>query len=386
MNRQQRCMAWVLFFVASSISVFVEGKSSFFHPTQTAVLRLHRGGDLPQDPTSNVAIPEQEPPPAQAAYIQTALSPVGTAATTPNSSSKWANVRQRTIPAVLMLAGLYAWVKFLGTKGVIVLVAIFQVGMYSEATNVTDVSLSNLTKWWYYLTFWFNTSGRILLFEYFPKINDNSQAMAKIIADFTGYGMIAVSMCGLVLNLNSNPSAGAEAFGIALSNLGACVTALILLVGQSSFWLSTLLEFGFAWILFPALLVIINDTMAYVFGMAMGKRPLLKVISPKKTWEGFLGAAVSTLACALPLMRVCKLVEDGAEESVLHVASALIVAAFISIVSPFGGFLASVTKRANGKKDFGTLIPGHGGVVDRLDCQIMTAPFVYLYLKHFWKM
>ena len=59
------------------------------------------------------------------------------------------------------------------------------------------------------------------------------------------------------------------------------------------------------------------------------------------------------------------------------------MALYISLVSPFGGFLASAVKRAHGAKDFGALIPGHGGVVDRFDCQVVTAPFVYLYLKNF---
>lgn len=60
---------------------------------------------------------------------------------------------------------------------------------------------------------------------------------------------------------------------------------------------------------------------------------------------------------------------------------AIVFALYTSLIAPFGGFLASAVKRAHGAKDFGTLIPGHGGVVDRMDCQIVTAPFVYLYLK-----
>jgi CDP-diglyceride synthetase len=118
----------------------------------------------------------------------------------------------------------------------------------------------------------------------------------------------------------------------------------------------------------------INDTMAYVFGMLMGKHPLLPIISPKKTWEGFVGAALSTLAVSQPLLK--QMNSSG------NLQAALVVGTFISLISPFGGFLASVVKRAHGKKDFATWIPGHGGVVDRLDCQVMTAPFVYLYLKY----
>ena len=133
------------------------------------------------------------------------------------------------------------------------------------------------------------------------------------------------------------------------------------------------------WVLFPAFLVVVNDTMAYVFGVLLGKHKLLPRLSPKKTVEGFIGAGISTLAVAAPLLKFM-IGKDGVTNAVRH---ALVLALYVSLVSPFGGFLASAVKRAHGAKDFGALIPGHGGVVDRFDCQIVTAPFVYLYLRNF---
>jgi CDP-diglyceride synthetase len=143
------------------------------------------------------------------------------------------------------------------------------------------------------------------------------------------------------------------------------------------------------WVLFPALLVVVNDTMAYVFGVLMGKHKLLPRLSPKKTVEGFVGAAISTCAIAVPLLKlfVKHFAEGGKALSVVGEGSgglvkhALVIGLYTSLISPFGGFLASAVKRAHGAKDFGTLIPGHGGVVDRFDCQVVTAPFVFLYLK-----
>lgn len=135
----------------------------------------------------------------------------------------------------------------------------------------------------------------------------------------------------------------------------------------SSYWISTLEEFGMKWVVLPLVLVIVNDTMAYFFGIAFGKHPLLPVISPKKTWEGFLGATLSTIAVSYDMFPTKR---DG-----------LILATFASLVGPFGGFLASVIKRAYNQKDFGALFPGHGGLVDRLDCQLIMAPIVYLYLS-----
>ena len=150
-------------------------------------------------------------------------------------------------------------------------------------------------------------------------------------------------------------------------------------MGQSSFWIKTVKGYGLVWVLFPALLVVVNDTMAYVFGVLLGKHKLLPRLSPKKTVEGFIGAGLSTIAVAAPLLK--KMAgANGVADLGRH---AVTMALYVSLVSPFGGFLASAVKRAHGAKDFGALIPGHGGVVDRFDCQVVTAPFVYLYLKNF---
>ena len=63
----------------------------------------------------------------------------------------------------------------------------------------------------------------------------------------------------------------------------------LFLVGQSSFWIKTVKEYGLVWVLFPALLVVVNDTMAYIFGVLLEKHKLLPLLSPKKTVEGFVG-------------------------------------------------------------------------------------------------
>lgn len=141
------------------------------------------------------------------------------------------------------------------------------------------------------------------------------------------------------------------------------------------------------WVIYPALLVVVNDTMAYVFGVLMGKHKLLPRLSPKKTVEGFVGAGFSTCAIAVPLLKffVKNFATGGKAASVMEgnklIKHALVLGLYTSLISPFGGFLASAVKKAHGAKDFGTLIPGHGGVVDRFDCQVVTAPFVFLYLK-----
>lgn len=175
---------------------------------------------------------------------------------------------------------------------------------------------------------------------------------------------------------------GPDVLKSCLGELAGLVLALMLVVGQSAFWILTVGQFGLPWVLYPALLVVVNDTAAYIFGCLFGKTKLLPVLSPSKTWEGFLGAALSTFAVAVPTLYHLA----GKSDSATALASstwvhALAMAAFVSLVAPFGGFLASAAKRAYGAKDFGSFIPGHGGVVDRMDCHLVSAPFVYLYLR-----
>ena len=113
--------------------------------------------------------------------------------------------------------------------------------------------------------------------------------------------------------------------------------------------------------------------MAYVCGKAVGKTPLLPNLSPNKTLEGFIGAAFFTIVSSPFLWNA--IVSNSGE------SKPMVLALFASFVAPFGGFLASAVKRSFGKKDYGSLIPGHGGVMDRLDCHLIMAPFTYLYLS-----
>ena len=84
--------------------------------------------------------------------------------------------------------------------------------------------------------------------------------------------------------------------------------------------------------------MVVNDTMAYVFGVLLGKHKLLPRLSPKKTVEGFAGAALSTMAVAVPLLGRMSAGSDAGDLR----RHALALAAYVSLVSPFGGFLASV--------------------------------------------
>ena len=117
-----------------------------------------------------------------------------------------------------------------------------------------------------------------------------------------------------------------------------------------------------------------SDTCAYCVGMLMGKHKMAPKLSPKKSVEGgiggILGAALFGAVYGLAINRFA----SGADANVLHYA---IICGIGSMISQVGDLAASAIKRNHDIKDYGKLIPGHGGILDRFDSVIFTAPIIY---------
>jgi phosphatidate cytidylyltransferase len=126
-----------------------------------------------------------------------------------------------------------------------------------------------------------------------------------------------------------------------------------------------------SWILYTFYFLWMNDTLAYVTGRLAGKHPLWPRVSPAKTWEGSLGGAFFTLALALVFSRI-----DARLSPVEWILFALLVILFGSL----GDFLESMLKRRAGVKDSGSMLPGHGGVLDRFDSFLLAMPVVTIFL------
>ena len=121
-------------------------------------------------------------------------------------------------------------------------------------------------------------------------------------------------------------------------------------------------------------LIWLNDTGAYFVGSAIGRRKLFPRISPGKSWEGFLGGLVIVACAALLLAPLFP------ELACYHrVALSLIIVG----VGTWGDLVESLIKRTAGAKDSGTLLPGHGGILDRFDSVMLAAPAALLYLEVF---
>ncbi|MGB1449437.1 MAG: phosphatidate cytidylyltransferase [Flavobacteriaceae bacterium] len=124
-------------------------------------------------------------------------------------------------------------------------------------------------------------------------------------------------------------------------------------------------------LLFFYVAIWLNNSFAYLVGSRIGKTKLLPSISPKKSWEGYIGGALATL---LLLFIV---------EHYLSLFNGMwwVVGLLLPALATLGDFVQSYFKRRANVKDSGTLLPGHGGFYDRMDSVIYTAPFYYLLLK-----
>jgi len=134
------------------------------------------------------------------------------------------------------------------------------------------------------------------------------------------------------------------------------------------------LYYGHIILWLPFLTAWFTDTFAYFVGMSMGKVKLSPRISPKKTVEGAIGGIIGSVV--LSTVAGFLINSFGADIKIIH----FVITGFLcGIASELGDLAASYIKRYTGIKDFGNLIPGHGGILDRFDSILFTAPIIYYY-------
>jgi phosphatidate cytidylyltransferase len=130
------------------------------------------------------------------------------------------------------------------------------------------------------------------------------------------------------------------------------------------------LGLGARWLILMFLVTWVNDSAAYFVGKAIGRHPCCPYLSPKKTWEGTIGGWLGGVIATVLL---------GAWLVDLPWLHGLVLGTLVATVAPFGDLAKSMIKRQMGVKDFSALIPGHGGMFDRIDSLLFVAPVVYYY-------
>ena len=127
-------------------------------------------------------------------------------------------------------------------------------------------------------------------------------------------------------------------------------------------------------IVFLVLVVQSSDVLQYVFGKLYGKRKIAPVLSPSKTWEGFVGGVLSASLLGGLMWWITP----------FNPLQAFLLSLIVTHMGFFGGLVMSAIKRDKGVKDWGHLIAGHGGFIDRLDSVVFSAPIFFHVVRYFW--
>ncbi len=126
-------------------------------------------------------------------------------------------------------------------------------------------------------------------------------------------------------------------------------------------------------IIYVILMIWINDSFAFLVGKNFGKHKLFESVSPKKTIEGFVGGLAFAILAGFLI---------GKYSNSFPILNWIIIAVIVAILGSLGDLVESKFKRQANIKDSGTIMPGHGGLLDRLDSLFFLAPFVYLYIHY----
>jgi len=343
------------------------------------------------------------------------LELLGMALFEPVLGKKRSKMLIRTLSAISMGAVL-AVALSMGHLAFAAFLLLLQVGLFSELVNVryerakeVQIPLFRTVQWAWFFTAVFSAYGSeflrapLGLSEYLDAADIPMFGTWSNLHEWVSFSLYSVLFMVTVLSLKRG------CYLYQITQMAWTVFSLLITTVQMKSVVFNI-AIGYFWVLFPVLLVITNDTMAYFCGQLakkriFGKDTVFLQLSPNKTWEGFIGGGIFTLLFGffLPVYLskfdylTCSyeqsLVQSSTDVACAELPGSVFVAvenlwglpitaapiqlhgvalgAFASIVAPFGGFFASAVKRAYGLEDFSDLIPGHGGFMDRLDCQFI---------------
>jgi phosphatidate cytidylyltransferase len=265
--------------------------------------------------------------------------------------STWKNFLTRTASALVAIAIIYFLYVYLNITGLKIFIA-------------TSVVIGNIEL----MAMLFKDESSVFLKTAFVLCSLITFGISSFFLDvgiivFTLAILIMWVLSLLVLNRNSSLER--------ISTFQAKASLGIVYMGLIPAFIFRLLEgpLGLSWFIFLLSVVFSGDTLAYVFGVLFGKHKVMPTVSPKKTWQGSLGGIVGSVLAGF----ICwiYLIHDFSPSFILGLSA---VAGFFG---QFGDFFESLLKRVSGVKDSGKIMPGHGGILDRIDGILFAGPVVF---------
>jgi len=254
------------------------------------------------------------------------------------------------------------------TSGFIYAVLFITAIMYSKESYIILISLFGLISLREFLKLLnFNNSVIYLLFVgliFVPYLPIHS-FFIKLLLALSLSGSVQL-LLNLLFKRNKYPINFIQKFDICVRYLLFSFTFLILLPFVNGVYEQSV-------ILTLIILIWVNDSFAFFVGKNLGKRKLFESVSPKKTIEGFFGGVLFSLIAAFILSFFCDF---------LSLTNLIVISLIAAILGTAGDLVESKFKRQANTKDSGNIMPGHGGILDRLDSLLFVAPFVYLYIHY----
>ena len=163
-----------------------------------------------------------------------------------------------------------------------------------------------------------------------------------------------------------------------IQNISSTIFCIVWLIVFLNFMVKIRYDYGFEITLLMFLSVWICDSFAFIIGSRYGKKEIFPKISPNKTWLGSIAGFIGVLAFNFILLKFNILYQENYNFTVFDVLNFSII---FGIIGQLGDFLESMIKRELNVKDSGTILQGHGGILDRMDSLILVAPCYYIYIK-----
>ncbi|MCJ7744939.1 MAG: phosphatidate cytidylyltransferase [Actinobacteria bacterium] len=196
---------------------------------------------------------------------------------------------------------------------------------------------------------------------------------------FASYGYVTIALVFLsfiwymVVLRHVKPTKAVALTVLAPILSGLCLSHLVLLreLPIRKSWLIVIFLMALIWV---------YDILAWLIGRKLGRHKIAPSVSPNKSLEGAIAGTVGVIAASILFRLIVVSIE---EYRWFSIGVALVIAAIVVVLGPLGDLSESLVKRDYGVKNMGSLIPGHGGIMDRLDSTLFTAPAVFYYLLYF---